>query len=40
VLVSASRSIVEAGRNTDKDPAAAAGAEAARQRELAWSLVA
>jgi orotidine-5'-phosphate decarboxylase len=40
VLVSASRSIVEAGRNTDKDPAAAAGAEAARLRELAWSLVA
>jgi orotidine-5'-phosphate decarboxylase len=40
VLVSASRSIVEAAANGDKDPAAAAHAEAARLRELAWSLVA
>jgi orotidine-5'-phosphate decarboxylase len=38
-LISASRSIVQAHEKTGGDPAAAAGAEAARLRELAWKLV-
>jgi orotidine-5'-phosphate decarboxylase len=37
-LVSASRSIVDAHRNTGGDPAEAARAEAERLRELAWTL--
>ena len=37
-LVSASRGIVSAGERTGREPAAAAGAEAARLRELAWTL--
>ena len=37
-LVAASRGIVAAHERTGGDPAAAAAAEAARLRELAWSL--
>lgn len=37
-LISASRGIVGAHAKTGGDPAAAAGAEAARLRELAWTL--
>lgn len=37
-LVSSSRGIVDAYRNAGGDPAAAAGGEAARLRELAWKL--
>jgi orotidine-5'-phosphate decarboxylase len=39
-LISASRGIVDAYRQAGGDPAAAAAAEAARLRELAWNLAA
>ncbi len=38
VLVSSSRGIVDAGAQTGSDPPKAARTEAARLRELAWSL--
>jgi orotidine-5'-phosphate decarboxylase len=39
-LITSSRGIVDAYRTTGGDPAAAAGGEAARLRELAWNLAA